>query len=284
MPANHLALFQNLGSGVSFYQPIATNFNENSHVSLTKDPDLIVMLTWFAASPRHIAKYTDSHRKVFPTSPILLITTTTWDVSTKPKFVERRRFTPVVDIITKVTKSKEAPNIIFHLFSNGDAFSHNGLTNELRAAGFEKHPGRMLIFDSTPGHGRYEPTLASILPAVLDSFPRTPVISVPLGSSTRALFWLLWTAQETFSGNLIEAAREEINNADFISKDVLRIYLYSVVDEMVPWEDVEEHSKEARELGWDVNMVKFQGSEHCAHIREDEQKYWSSITDVWSRL
>lgn len=52
----------------------------NSHDAATaslqskqQEPDLIVFCSWMSAAPKHIAKYTDGYRKLFPNTTILLV-------------------------------------------------------------------------------------------------------------------------------------------------------------------------------------------------------------------
>ena len=75
----------------------------------------------------------------------------------------------------------------------------------------------------------------------------------------------------------------ELNNEDVFDNTVPRVYVYSRVDEIVKFEDVEEHADIAESKGWDVTRVHFNNSAHCGHVREDEAKYWATIMEAWRK-
>ena len=67
----------------------------------------------------------------------------------------------------------------------------------------------------------------------------------------------------------------------WFSKHIPRLYLYSQVDEMVPWMEVEAHAEGARKAWLDVRMERFRGSAHVAHARTDLERYWGMVKKVW---
>lgn len=73
----------------------------------------------------------------------------------------------------------------------------------------------------------------------------------------------------------------QLNDEQVFDKRVPRVYLYSRADQMVGFEEVEEHAAIAKGKGWNVTMVQFENSAHCGHVREDETKYWASIMQAW---
>lgn len=56
-----------------------------------------------------------------------------------------------------------------------------------------------------------------------------------------------------------------------------RCYLYSVRDSLIKYQDVEKHATKAEGRGVQVLKVRFVGSEHCHHVREDGGKYWGAV-------
>lgn len=73
----------------------------------------------------------------------------------------------------------------------------------------------------------------------------------------------------------------ELNDDTVFDTRAQRVYIYSLADKMVGFEETEEHAAMAKAIGWDVTMVRFKKSAHCSHIREDEGKYWAAIVEVW---
>lgn len=74
---------------------------------------------------------------------------------------------------------------------------------------------------------------------------------------------------------------EELNDDKVFDKSVPRVYLYSRADQMVGFEEADEHANIAKAKGWDVTKVQFEKSAHCGHVREDETKYWAAIMEAW---
>lgn len=62
-----------------------------------------------------------------------------------------------------------------------------------------------------------------------------------------------------------------------------RVYMYSEIDDMVPWHDIEDHAAEARRIGFNVELEKFERSEHVAHARVGNGgRYWQIVEQLWN--
>jgi len=83
---------------------------------------------------------------------------------------------------------------------------------------------------------------------------------------------------------VLNAERRILNTESYFAKDVPRVYMYSESDKIVDAPDIEIHAEEAKELGWPVNMVKFEGSGHAAHMMKHEARYWEAVTALWRGL
>lgn len=75
----------------------------------------------------------------------------------------------------------------------------------------------------------------------------------------------------------------ELNEPGLLSNGVPRLYLYSKADKLVDWREVEAHARSAEERGASgkTELVRFETSEHVAHIREDAEKYWDAVRVCW---
>ena len=58
-------------------------------------------------------------------------------------------------------------------------------------------------------------------------------------------------------------------------------YFYSKADRMCLWWDVRDHAEEARRKGWEVREFLFEGSGHCAHLSNDEERYTEAVKGIW---
>lgn len=63
-----------------------------------------------------------------------------------------------------------------------------------------------------------------------------------------------------------------------------RCYIYSKSDSMVGWVDVEVAAEGAREKGWTVELERFEGTKHVAHMGKEPEKYWNAVDKVVREL
>lgn len=60
------------------------------------------------------------------------------------------------------------------------------------------------------------------------------------------------------------------------------MYIYSDADRMVDWQEVEDHAADARSRGFVVDLERFEGSGHAAHVRVGGgERYWQIVKDLW---
>ncbi|KAJ8108230.1 hypothetical protein OPT61_g8319 [Boeremia exigua] len=236
---------------------------------------LVLLFAWNAAAAKHIAKYTASYQRLFPSSRIVLVRCYTSDMYTRSaRYPDLLR--PALDIARQhLDAGGEA---LVHSFSNGGGNQVNEFAKAWVAKYSSKFPMRVQIMDSSPTKGPWMKSHAAISAGL-----------------PRSWFW------EWFGGLLVHllllasfmvnvARRKEnkmvvlcreMNNEEIFDNRVPRVYLYSRADKMVGYEEVEEHAAIAKRKGWDVTMVTFEKSAHCGHVREDEGKYWKAILEAW---
>lgn len=238
-----------------------------------KSPDasstLIVVCSWVAADPKHIAKYTDRHADEHPDCTLLLIRTSLLDVLLHPTDnTQRPRVRAAVDII-----NASAGPIVFHVFSNGGTVT---ASQTLRLLARDRRAAvRAVVFDSCPGRATYRRTAQAVIASAPKGLrPILPLIVylalLPLAVMSRV------GVQD-----IVTKGRARFNDDDVVPVAARRLYAYSKADTMVWWEDAFHHASEARSAGCvDVREVVFGKSKHCAHIQEDADKYWTAVIDV----
>lgn len=79
----------------------------------------------------------------------------------------------------------------------------------------------------------------------------------------------------------MEEGRQAINDKRVVGEG-RRLYVYSKEDDMVDWNAVEDHGREAEERGFGVQLEMFEGSGHAAHMLKDGTRYWASVEKLWS--
>ena len=126
----------------------------------------------------------------------------------------------------------------------------------------------MVIFDLCPDRGGLE-----VIQRTFTNTVHNPILR-QLASAFIILFYIYtvlvyWLFGKKTTILKMKATLNKYLLLLWFSKHTPRLYLYSQVDEMVPWTEVEEHAEEARKAGLDVRMERFEGSLHVAHARTD---------------
>ena len=77
--------------------------------------------------------------------------------------------------------------------------------------------------------------------------------------------------------------RANLNSTDpeYISKEASRCYIYWDMDPLIGDEDIEDHAEDAKAKGLKVDMVKYAGSTHVAHMKVDPVRYWAVVKKLW---
>ncbi len=127
---------------------------------------------------------------------------------------------------------------------------------------------------------RYVHVAFRVLAVSMDAQPlyiRQPVVA--LLYITFGLWWL------TIFGLRMESPFEMLwqglNNREQVH-ETKRGYIYSENDEMVPWQDIQDHAAEASKIRFNVKLEKFGGSGHVAHARVGNgERYWRTVEQLW---
>jgi hypothetical protein len=269
--------FTQLNSIVSVYEPDTkyTNSDEALGSCFTPaPPNTILILSWAGAAPRYIEKYVALYTAMFPAARIILTTSGIENFIYRSNKKQRRLVAPVVACL----QDKPGDKLLVHVMSNGGAkqwatintayFNTTGhvLTNEVT------------IIDSAPGRARYKQSLTCMIRIL----PRPLVLCIPL-SIAFVVISLKFLA-DLFPGheNVLDVMRRELNDSGLMSESARRCYIYSAEDDTIDWKDVEDHARQAEASGWSVTMVKFDGSQHVCHLRQDPIKYWQAIESAWT--
>lgn len=290
----YLKGFTALGEQIFYYNPTA---EENTEDSEKNDPELVILCSWLYALPKHIAKYTAAYQRIYPRSPILLLKQDGPDLMWRPNSWQMENMRPAINAIGSVKFRGETPKVLLHVFSNGGAFTVCQLADSIKTNNAHIGSGNSLpitafVIDSAPSI----PSLAKGRVALSQGLPAS------LPGPVRAVGGLaLWTTMMSlsFASRMLGAEgtmtgmRRKLNDPEgpFVKPDLTRIYIYSKTDELVPWEQVEAHAQEAKEIyakrfnastDQCVRLEKFEGSKHVAHAVVDAKRYWSTVQDLWS--
>lgn len=272
---------QPIGENIHFFQP-----PPKPGVTSTSCPALITLCTWLGgATTQRIRKYISGYRALYPDSAILLITTQILEISALPFSVLHARLAPARGVIRRFVK-EGTDSILLHIFSHGGCNTAIQLALSLQtdpnlpasAIQIGNHLNG-IIFDCCPGDTSFErayQAAAHSLPHLAPAQTAGKVLLYPL-------IGIINTLQQTGLMSSVQDLRAQLNDPGVFGTTAARLYLYSMADQVVGWDDVESHQRAARSvLGCKVEGVTFADSPHCALVRDHPERYWGEIKRFWT--
>ncbi|KAK9326099.1 hypothetical protein V1517DRAFT_103522 [Lipomyces orientalis] len=271
-------------------------------------PDLILIGSWMNASPRHIAKFTEYYQLIYPSSPILLLTSSTSDFFFNTASKEATDYEPAVATVRAYVDNwsaycqdhstpGERGGLLVHGFSNGGGGQVAFLAEHYKAATSHPLPAAAVILDSLPGRSRFRVgirTLSFGLPMAW--YVRWPMqlafavllavfFQIPHALGRQTLATRLWNdLNAVISGPRLREVKKRGSANEMgavIRTEAPRCYIYSDVDEFILDHDIEDHADEADAKGLKVKKVKFTGTKHVEHMRADPERYWGAVKGTW---
>jgi Eukaryotic protein of unknown function (DUF829) len=233
------------------------------------------------ASTRHIAKYVVLYQKLFPESAILIVRNELTDILLRPNFIQIKRLEPVIDIIEKHRTQNDdgKPRILLHNFSNGGCIQATLFAQMYRARYHRPLPIVRMIMDSCPGLEGYWPTFKAFTTPAPKFFLLRWIVYGLIHFVITAWFPVIKLFPQ--SGTLYRM-RMALNDPTLFPLSASRIYIYSKTDELVLWQDVESHARDARGAKSEIQLELFNGSQHVGHLMNDPERYSNIIQSVSS--
>jgi hypothetical protein len=241
-------------------------------------PELIILCTWMSAAHRYIAKYTNTYTTYFPSASQLVVCSTLPDMTWRTHTSQRNRITPAINLLGSILEKNPKTRILLHVFSDGGANTACQLAHELRVLTSKPFLTTAMILDSTPGGGTYK----SCRDAIVNSIPRSLFVRFIGIWLTHAYLMTVWT-METFLRveNVRERRMLDLNDSKLFAEQATRLYVYSKVDKIVPWEGVEAHAEAAMSMGLRIERLRFEETSHVGHIQKHAATYWETVQRVW---
>ncbi|KAK4130366.1 DUF829-domain-containing protein [Trichocladium antarcticum] len=253
-------------------------------------PTTIIIYGWGDARPKHVSKYVDGYRNLFPHARIVLIFSPILKALYQTLESRSRTMVPVIEAIypgmleNPDTKKKSDERVLLQVMSNTGgmncAATMNAYTHITKGHLF---PHDLLIGDSTPGSTHFLPNVGPWSRAMaLGPAPWLPwpfVVTQALAAVFLAcLHGFGWVIGAISAAEFSTAA---VNNPTLSNTSAKRLYLYSKKDDIIHWEDIETHAADARQKGWDVSAELFEGTPHVGHMRAHPAQYWAAIAAAW---
>lgn len=239
-------------------------------------PQTILFLSWGDAKTRYIQKYTSLYSELYPEAKIIVVETGMADFFWRPESTQRKLIEPVVKMLGELNDD----TLLVHVMSNAGS-TRWAKINKL----YLESTGRTLssavtILDSAPGRAHFKQTWASLV----QSLPRAFLPRIVLGCIFGCVLCIMHLGMLVLPGpDVYDSMRAQMNDTTAAVKGTRRCYIYSEKDEIIGWQDVEEHAKDAQQKGWLVEQVKVQGSTHVGHLKHDPEMYRQAIVRTWLR-
>jgi hypothetical protein len=254
-------------------------YRQTSLDTSTQDaPQLVLLVGWMDATARHVSKYTAGYEKLYPSARILAITSTVLDLTLASEAAKSKRLAPIFEILYALPPDTK---LLLHFFSNAGAIITMTLFKTYREKTGRMLPVTAVVMDSTPGKAKYETTIR----AFSVSLPKNPILRVIGAVLLRVFFWVyILRAVMSGKGDEVEQSRKVFNDKSFFNVNTPRMYIYGVADLMVDFHFIEEHADEAERLDYKVDREKFLESGHCAHLLDNQDRYWATVQRLWKTV
>ncbi|KAL2262654.1 hypothetical protein VTK26DRAFT_579 [Humicola hyalothermophila] len=257
-------------------------------------PTTVVIYGWGDARPRHVVKYVDGYRKLYPHARVVLIFSPILKALYQTLEARSRSMIPVIEAVypeilegkNNTDKARSKERVLLHVMSNTGGMNCAATMNAYSqlTSGRAVLPHHLLVCDSTPGSTHFLPNVgpwsrAMALGAHARWLPWPFVVTQALAALfLGCLHGFGWLVGATSAA---EFSTRAVNDARLSDEAAKRLYLYSKEDDIIYWEDVEKHAADARQKGWSVSAEVFQGTPHVGHMRGHPDQYWAAISTAW---
>lgn len=252
-------------------------------------PENVIIFAWGDSLPKHVAKYTEGFRVLFPSANQIIVFSAIADVLLKTAKQRALDLQPLVEFLSGKDNGSEVEpstrNLVLCM-SNTGGISYGAALEEFMTIHGRPFPHELLVLDSTPGSPdmtwfnlqRWSKAMAL---GTAGWFPWPFVFTQAIWG----VFLCVLNGAEWLIGRESAASRctKLTNNAIFEALAARRLYLYGKDDDLIFWKDIEQHAAAARNVGYSVDCVTFEGSGHVAHMRLSPARYWSAIRESWLR-
>ncbi|KAK8220846.1 hypothetical protein HDK77DRAFT_441150 [Phyllosticta capitalensis] len=244
----------------------------------SKDPKLILLATWMDAHLKHVSKYVLYYRELYPSSPILLLTSSTSDFFFNTKARQKKELAPALAAVHNFIPKPDSEGLFVHAMSNGGSGNLAVLAEQYQFISENPLPAQAMVLDSLPGHSRLLPGLT----AMSMNLPKPFYVRWPMQFMLGMLLIFFYHIPPTFGfPTMATLLRHHLNSPELFRKEAPRWYVYSDGDTIIPASDVEEHAEEAKKLGMVVRKENFGQSPHVGHMRKDPDRYWTIVCRAW---
>ncbi|KAI1053107.1 hypothetical protein LB506_009982 [Fusarium annulatum] len=256
---------------------------ENSEKVPADHPAAVVIYGWGDGLARHVGKYAEGYRALFPHSKILIILSPISDAMFTGLETRTRAMQHVIDNLDGLLDEKTAP-ILIHSMSNTGAISYATTLKAFRDKNGRQMPHQLLVLDSTPGNpfwswerlGQWSHAMAL---GTAKFFPWPFVITKGIWGFVLTLDVVI---KKLTGGEPSGAfALRVVDDTNYETLDSKRLYLYSKEDQIISHMDIEGYIAESQQRGYETRQELFVDTDHVGHMREHPEQYWKAISEAW---
>ncbi|KAL1587030.1 hypothetical protein WHR41_04085 [Cladosporium halotolerans] len=235
-----------------------------------------------SAHRKHIAKYTQQYRQLYPTASLLVLESSVADFVLRTNRTQHEAIRPARDVLLSHISSSSSDrvehSVALHSFSNGGLQCATqliaSLPSEHRVQVFNA-----IVLDSCPGEATYHRSVHA-MSLSLPKHPLSRIVGVPLVHLMICMFNIYFFLFQV--ENAVSRIRKQTNDPAMIALNVPRLYVYSKADQLVLEDDVASHVADARRKGYSkVQELLFESSAHCAHAMTHKEQYWKAVATIF---
>ena len=279
----------------------------DAEAGTTRDPshpDTVMIFGWGDARPRHVSKYVEGYKRLFPHARIVLVFSPILRALLAGLEARTSNMAPVVEAVfptsesrpesefesgpenEKVEEAKPRQKILAHVMSNTGGINYAAMLNAhvQRHGSVLRHD--LVVLDSTPGSSDFFPNVGRWSRAM--AIGATSTLPIPFLAAQAVAAGFLGAMH--FAGWMVgrvsaaEFSVGAVNNSAIADVTTRRLYLYSKEDDIIHYEDIEWHAKDAAKQGFVVDSEIFEGTPHVGHMRKYPERYWDAIAESWRRV
>ena len=262
---------------------MATDSDSESVMNL-QGPDLILLFTWTGAQPHHIAKYTSGYTKLFPSTPIMVVTTSINDLLCRTSAKEQRSLIPA---LLTILSCRIDSNFLVHCCSGGGAHKAVQFAKVfLQSTGY-RLPISALCLDSARGildhvetakTCRRSAKLSRVFQILNSLLPHT------LAASCWTTYPLIGNSFVETSEYLFTKSHHALNDPTLWKIETPRCYLFSHADKLNNPGSIIEHARSAEKLGARVTVAQFKDTAQCDQVESlaNTERYWATVQRTWN--
>lgn len=248
-------------------------------------PTIVVLYCWGDSNPKHVAKYADGYRQLWPLARLVVVFGPILRAITQTLPQRAHTMAPVVDAVFGGSQDPAAharERVAVVCMSNTGGINFASTLHVYRERFGVPMPHAMLVCDSCPGNTEFFRNVAPWSRAMALGTARffpwpfvvTQALAVLFLAGIHGLGWV------TGNQSAAEFSVNAVNDPEYCVQ-VARLYLYSSADDIISHTDIEEHAADAKSRGYDVECVTFDDTPHVGHMKGHPEKYWSAIQGRW---